>query len=230
VSKLLIVDDDQELLTVLVGFLSQQKHTVEVAINGFSAMDLLAVSEFDAIVLDVGLPDINGIELCQELRARKNLTPIIMLTGLSSIDDKEKGLDCGADDYLTKPFSFKELAARINALIRRYSRVYSEVLTSGEIVLDPKKHQVTKGGHAVHLLPIDFALLEFFMRNPQQSFSNEAIVAKVWPSDSEATDDAVRSAVRRLRVHFDDPSGESKSIIENQKRVGYRFLGRGHCG
>jgi DNA-binding response OmpR family regulator len=223
VAKLLVVDDDAELATVIAGFLTKQSHTVDVALNGRSAFDILAVSGYDAIILDLDLPDINGMEICAQLRASKNRTPIIMLTGRSSVDDTATGLDCGADDYLTKPFSLKELSSRVKALIRRSTNVYSNVLKCADIELDPTSHRVTKAGKPIHLLPIDFALLEFFMRHPQQVFSNNALLAKVWTADTEATDDAIRSSVRRLRQQLDDGDDEGSSIIENQRRIGYRL-------
>jgi DNA-binding response OmpR family regulator len=225
VAKLLVVDDDIELATVIAGFLTKQNHTVDTAADGRSAFDLLAVSGYDAIVLDLDLPDVSGIDICTRLRGAKNTTPIIMLTGRSSIDDKEIGLDCGADDYLTKPFSLKELSARLKSLIRRSTNVCSNQLRCADIELDPTNHTVTKAGKPVHVLPIDFALLEFFMRHPQQVFSSNALLANVWASESEATDEAIRSSVRRLRQQLDDGGDEGSSIIENQRRVGYRFRG-----
>lgn len=224
-SKILVVDDDLELTTIIAGYLSRQNHKVETACDGRSALDILAVSGFDVIVLDVDMPDISGIQVCTQLRDSGTRTPIIMLTGRASISDKTQGLDCGADDYLTKPFSLSELYSRVNALIRRYSSTYTTTLKCTDIVLDFANHTVTKAGVLVHLLPIDFALLEFFMRHPLQTFSKEVLISRVWDSDTEATDDAIRSSIKRLRQKLDNGADEESSIIETQRRVGYRFVG-----
>jgi len=225
VAKFLVVDDDIDLTVVIAGFLTRLNHTVETAADGTSALGMLAVSGFDAIVLDLDLPDINGMEICSRLRSSDNNTPIIMLTGHTSMDDKLTGLDCGADDYLTKPFSLRELSSRLNALVRRTTNTYTPVLKCRDIELDLFNHTVSKGGQELHLLPIDFSLLEFFMRHPKQFFSKEVLLARVWTSDTEATDNAIRSAVKRLRQKLDDESNEEFSIIENNRRVGYRFVG-----
>ncbi len=224
-SKILVVDDDAELVTIIAGYLGRQNHKVETAYDGRAALDILAVSGFDVIVLDLDMPEIDGIEVCSQLRSSGIRTPIIMLTGRSSIGDKTQGLDCGADDYLTKPFSLSELYSRVNALIRRYTNVYTNTLKCTDIVLDPANHTVTKAGEPIHLLPIDFALLEFFMRHPHQTFSKEVLIKRVWDSDTEATDDAIRSSIKRLRQKLDNGADEDSSIIETQRRVGYRFVG-----
>ena len=222
-AKILVVDDDTELSTIIAGFLTQRNYIVETVADGRSALDVLAVSGYDVIVLDLELPYVNGIDVCAQLRASNNTTPIIMLTGKSSLGEKLTGLDCGADDYLTKPFSLKELAVRIKALIRRSNASYASVLKHSDLELDPMTHTLTKAGKPVHLMPIDFALLEFFMSHPNQVFSNDTLLARVWTSDTEATDDAIRSAVRRLRQKLDDGQDEASSIIENHRRIGYQF-------
>jgi len=224
-AKILIVDDDTDLVQVIDSFLANQHYTVDTAGDGAEATLLLVENQYDAIVLDLHMPQIGGIELCTKLRAEGNMTPIIMLTGKGHIDDKEQGLDCGADDYLTKPFSLKELSARIRALIRRASNSPSNTLVLRDIALDPAHHKVTKAGKEVHLLPVDFALLEFLMRNPKKVFNGDALLAKVWASEAEATNDSVRSAIKRLRQKLDDDENESCSIIENIRRVGYRIRG-----
>jgi len=184
----------------------------------------LAINGFDAIILDLDLPDISGIEVCGGLRATNNNTPIIMLTGRTAIEDKSTGLDCGADDYLTKPFSLKELSSRLNALVRRATSQYIKTFKVADIELDPINHTLTKAGQPVHMLPIDFALLEFFFRDPLQTFSKDALLARVWHSETEATDDAVRSSVKRLRKILDGSTDADASMIETYRRVGYRFV------
>jgi DNA-binding response OmpR family regulator len=178
---------------------------------------------FDVIVLDWDLPKITGLEILKRFRMKKGTTPIIMLTGKGTISDRESGLDGGADDYLTKPFSLRELSARIRALLRRPSEVKSNVLTVGKFILDPVKHRVTKNGEEMQLLPRDFALLEFFMRNVDVVFSTDALLQRVWEDDTDATSDALRTAIKRLRKKLDDGEDETKSVIENIPRVGYRM-------
>jgi two-component system OmpR family response regulator len=175
------------------------------------------------VILDWDLPRMTGVEICSKYRANKGVTPILMLTGKSQIADKEQGLDAGADDYLPKPFHMRELSARIRALGRRPTTVASNVLTVGSLELDPTKHRLCKNGQDIHLLPKDFALLEFLMRHPDEIFSSEAILQRVWNLDTEATSDAVRTSVKRLRKKLDDSDDEDNSIIENVRRIGYRL-------
>jgi DNA-binding response OmpR family regulator len=149
--------------------------------------------------------------------------PILMLTGKDSMADKIAGLDVGADDYLTKPFSLKELSARVRALLRRPAVVVSNVLELGSLRLDTQKHRLTKDGAEIQLMPRDFALLEFFMRNPDIVFSSEALLNRVWNDESEAGSDALRTSIKRLRKKLDSGDNEADSVIENIPRVGYRF-------
>ncbi len=139
------------------------------------------------------------------------------------MSDKETGLDAGADDYLTKPFDLRELVARIRAMLRRRTVAASSVLTYKLIELDPQSHKVTRAGQPVHVLPRDFALLEFLMRHPNEIFAVESLLLRVWESDSEASPEGLRVAVRRLRRALDTSEDLSESIIENVSRVGYRL-------
>jgi DNA-binding response OmpR family regulator len=144
-----------------------------------------------------------------------------MLTGRGSISDKEAGLDSGADDYLTKPFNMKELSARIRAMLRRSTSQPSNVLTTGDLVVDPGKYKVLRKGVEIQLLPREFALLEFFMRHPDEVFSAEALLQRVWHSESEATSDALRTCIKRLRQKIDN--SDEDSVIQTIPRVGYRL-------
>lgn len=223
-AKVFIVDDDAELISVVTNFLTIQGYLVESAPDGATAFDYLAVSKYDIIVLDLGLPDISGLEICRRLRSAGVATPVIMLTGKSAIADKEDGFNTGADDYLTKPFSLKELVIRIKALMRRPAVYISNILKSGDIELNTENRTITRSGQEIHLSPIEIALLELFMRHPQQFFSTEALLARVWPTDKESTDEAVRASIKRLRRKIDGADvDESQSHIESNRRVGYRF-------
>jgi DNA-binding response OmpR family regulator len=197
-------------------------YLVEAVHNGIDGSDMLKLGGFDLVVLDWDLPGKPGIEILRESRQRGDKTPIIMLTAKSMIDDKEKGLDFGADDYLTKPFAMRELAARIRAALRRPAGFHSQVLKAGEIELDLTEHRVKKAGVEIHLQPKDFALLEFLMRHPNRIFSSDVLLARVWESESEASADALRTSIKRIRRALDAKDvDESASIIKNIPRVGY---------
>jgi len=220
-SKILLVEDDAELTAMIAEWLSFERHMVEIVHNGRDATDRLRNCHYDIIILDWSLPDANGLEICRSYRSEQGTTPIIMLTGRGSITDKEAGLDSGADDYLTKPFNMKELSARIRALLRRATAQPSNVLKAGELTVDPGKYKVLKSGVEIQLLPREFALLEFFMRHPDEVFSAEALLQRVWHSESEATSDALRTCIKRLRQKID--ASEDDSIIQTIPRVGYRL-------
>ncbi len=223
-AKILLIEDDTCLAATIDEWLRVERHCVEIAYDGKSGWDFLQASKFDLVILDWNLPFTPGIDLCRKFRAVHGSAPIIMLTGRCTISEKEEGLDSGADDYLTKPFSFKELAARIRALLRRPPDLLNGVLTSGDITLDPVKHQVIRGKKEVYILRQDFALLEFLMRNPTQVFSTTTLLHRVWSSDSEAAGDAIRSSIKRLRQKLDDKNAnEASSIIENVPKIGYRI-------
>lgn len=209
-------------MTIIDG-LGLERHTVEHADSGSDAVDLLKVADYDVIVLDWNLPGLTGIEVLKKYRSQGGKAPVLMLTGKGEIRDKEEGFDTGADDYLTKPFDIRELVARIRALLRRRSVEPSSTLTVRDVELDPVKHRVKKAGKEVHLLPRDFSLLEFFMRHPDDVFSAETLLARVWQFDSEASPEGLRASIRRIRKAIDGGEDLSQSIIENISRVGYRL-------
>jgi DNA-binding response OmpR family regulator len=160
--------------------LQRESHVVEVAVDGQEAVDMLEIGQFDIVVLDRMLPFLTGTEVCQQMRKRGDATPVLMLTALDSIEDRVEGLDAGADDYLSKPFAFAELSARIRALTRRRGEVTGPVLEVEDLVLDPAKHEVTRSGHVIDLTPKEFALLEFLMQHPGQVLSRSQIMDQVW--------------------------------------------------
>jgi DNA-binding response OmpR family regulator len=220
-AKILLIEDDVDLTIVIQGWLASHSHIVEVVHNGNDGMYSMRVCEYDVIILDWELPEMSGIDILKQYRNEGGKTPVIMLTGKRSIDDKETGLDLGADDYLTKPFHMKELAARVRSLLRRGTNVQTNVLHVGDIMLDTTQHRVTRNGINVQLLPREFALLEFLMRHPGEVFSSDALLQRVWDSESEATVEAIRTCVKRLRQKLD--ANEEDSLIETIARVGYRL-------
>jgi DNA-binding response OmpR family regulator len=223
VAKILLVEDDGDLAKTIADFLGREKHTVEIVHDGLDGAEMLKFNNFDVLVLDWDLPGISGVEILARYRAAGGKAPTIMLTGRQKMDEKEEGLDSGADDYLTKPFSLRELSARIRALLRRPTELVGNVLKVQDITLDPEKHRVTKGDVEIKLTPKDFALLEFFMRHPDELFAVETIVSRVWLQDEEASPDALRVAIRRLRKAFGETGESGDSVIENVARVGYRL-------
>lgn len=223
-AKVLIVEDDPDLCVALSDSLTDDEHhTVEVFQNGHDFLDAVKASEYDVIILDWELPDLSGVDILKKFRSSGGMTPVIMLTGKNELADKELGLDSGADDYLTKPFHLQELAARIRSLLRRPPVMQSRILHYGDLSLDPTNHRISRGGQDLRLSPRDFALLEFFMRHPTQIFSGDALLARVWNYDSDATVEGLRVAIRRIRKVVDRDDDVNKSMIENVARVGYRL-------
>jgi len=222
-AKILLAEDDIDLAAMVSGWLTSERFTVEVAHDGAFAADLLRLSNYDVVVLDWDLPNRSGIEILREYRDGGGAAPVIMLTGKAATSDKQTGLDLGADDYLTKPFDIKELGARIRALLRRPALINSAVLKVGDIELDTAKYRVLRNGAEIHLLPRDFALLEFLLRHKDQVFSAEALISRVWVSDSDASPEGLRTAIKRIRKKIDDGNEDSQSLIENIPKVGYRL-------
>jgi DNA-binding response OmpR family regulator len=220
-SKILIVEDEEDLAVQVRDWLARDHHTVEMVHNGSQAVDTLAVSKYDLIILDWLLPGLDGVEVCKRYRSMGGKTPILMLTAKAAIEDKEKGLDSGADDYLSKPFHLKELSARVRALIRRTSSMSGPTLEVAGIVLDPTSRTVTKDGEPVHLERKEFNLLEFLLRNANKTFSAEALLDRVWESGSLASPDAIRTYIKALRKKIDRPG--KTSIITTVHGVGYKL-------
>lgn len=217
-AKLLLVEDEIDLAKQLEDWFKREQHTVDVVHSGQDALNHLKVSKYDLVILDWMLPHLSGLEVLQHMRSRNNRTPVIMLTAKDSEDDKERGLDSGADDYVTKPFSLRELSARTRAALRRSSQAAKTVLTAGEIELDPISRTVSKSNVELHLEPKEFNLLEFFMRHPQQVFSADALIDRVWPSDTLVSTDAIRTYIKILRKKLDN-----ERVIQNVRGVGYKF-------
>jgi DNA-binding response OmpR family regulator len=221
VAKILLVEDEEELRGGMLELLSAQNYLVDAAEDGMKALELLAINDYDVIILDWNVPHMTGPEICRKYRNGGGKAAVIMLTGNRTVDHKETGLDAGADDYLTKPVHHRELLAQVRASLRRTSG-FSDVLKTGGLVLDPGKHSVTLNDENVDLLPKEFALLEFLMRHPNTVFSPEALMERVWPSDSETSPDMIRKYVSRLREKI-DKKGSDSSYIRTVHGVGYRF-------
>ncbi|MBX9687978.1 MAG: response regulator transcription factor [Candidatus Obscuribacterales bacterium] len=218
-AKILVVEDSADILEMVKLTLESEHYSVETAANGDDGWFYLSSYDYDLAILDWQMPGKAGIDMIREYRSLGGKTPILLLTGLTSFANKEEGLDGGADDYLTKPFNVRELCARVRALLRRSNRETDNKLRGGGIELDPVSYVVTMSGAPVDLQPKEFQLLEFFMRHPNKVFDQEAVLNRVWPSDSEATVQALRSTLRRLRTKI-DPDGK---VIKTVHGVGYIF-------
>jgi len=221
--QILFVEDDKDLSAVVNEWLTADGYTVELAHDGLTGWEFLRQYNYDVVILDWNLPGLSGPEMCNRYRAGGGVAPVIMLTAKSQITEKMEGFDSGVDDYLTKPFNLKELSARLRALLRRPQAVVTNVIINGYIELDVVKRRITKGGVEVHLLPRDFELLEFLMRHLDEVFSSEALLQRIWGSDAEATSDALRTSIKRLRQKLDLSDSDAQSFIENIPRVGYRL-------
>ena len=222
-AKILFVEDDAGLAAMVVEWLSCQHHSIEHLVDGQQGLNYLQYGKYDLAIIDWNVPGTNGLDICKQHRQKGGATPIIMLTARGAELDKENGLDSGADDYLTKPFSVKELSARIRALLRRPNTVVANVLQIKDLTLDPVKHTLHRDGKEIHLLPREFTLLEFFMRHPDELFSSDALLDRIWHSDSEATPDAVRTCMKRLRRKIDGSTDEEKSYIKTVAKLGYKM-------
>jgi DNA-binding response OmpR family regulator len=219
--RVLLVEDDPGLSAIIrTGFAEQGIQVVAVSTYADGLMKAM-LGSLDVIVLDVMLPGGNGFDLCRELRAREVATPILMLTARDTVDDRVAGLEVGADDYLTKPFAFRELLARVRALGRRRGAPLPETLRSGDLEVDLQAHRVRRAGKAIELTAKEFALLEFFILHKGQVVDRAAITAHVWDENHDPFTNVLEVLVRRLRRKIDDeyPS----KLIQTLRGAGYRF-------
>lgn len=220
-SKFLVVDDDQVLCSLIKEWFGEKKIMVECANDGASAIEYLSAYGYDVIILDWNLPDISGIEILKKFRRDGGMTPVLMLTGQSAIDEKELGFDSGADDYLTKPFNIKELAARIKALQRRPEKLVQDSLTVGPLKLEPATCQVFKNGIEVKLSPREYSLMEFLMRHPNTVFTSEQLLNRVWSAEDGSSGEIVRTSIKRLRKRIEEEG--TPTLIENLYGIGYKL-------
>ncbi len=220
-ANILLVEDDTTEGNIISDFLTKELHSVVYVPNGRDALQQARDFSFDLIVLDLGLPDLSGIEVLTTLRAEGLAVPVLILTGRNRSEEIISGLDCGADDYLTKPFNIMELAARVRSLLRRSSGSVTDILKYGYVCLDAQNHRVTISGGEVSLLPKEFALLEYMLRNPNRVFSADALLKNVWKSGEEGGPELVRTCMSRLRQRLEVEGLDS--IIETVYGVGYRL-------
>jgi DNA-binding response OmpR family regulator len=219
--RLLLVEDNPRLQLTLRKSLLEAGYAVDVAANGEDAEAMGGAAPYDVVVLDVMLPGRDGLQVCREWRNRGLRMPILMLTARDTVQDRVRGLDCGADDYLVKPFALDELLARIRALLRRDLPRKEGSLRVGDLVADSATHFVERRGRPIELTAKEYALLEYFMRHPDHILPRERLEQHVWSYDFEGTSNVVDVYVRRLRRKIDDP--EPIKLLETVRGAGYRL-------
>jgi two-component system OmpR family response regulator len=221
--RILVVEDSVKMAAVLKRGLEEEGYAVDVAATGEDGLWMAKENPNDVIVLDVMLPDLDGFEVCRRLRESGQWAPVLMLTARDGIPDRVRGLDAGADDYLTKPFSFTELAARTRALLRRGASERPAQLTAGDLTLDPATRTTYRGDVSVSLSAKEFAVLEYFMRHPGEVLSRSRLIEHVWDFAYEGGSNIVDVYVRYLREKIDRPFGTHS--IETVRGIGYRLRG-----
>lgn len=217
--RVLLVEDEVRLAALIANQLAELKLNVRVEHHGSAGLDAALSEPFDVIILDVVLPGVDGFSICRELRRRKVTSPIMMLSARGVTEDRVRGLDSGADDYLTKPFDFAELSARVRALLRRQPSAAALVLTVGDLQLDPVARSVHRGSRKLELTQKEFALLEYFMRNPDQVLTRAMIGEQVWDFTWDRMTNVIDVYVNHLRRKLED-AGESR-VIHAVRGVGY---------
>jgi len=223
--QILVVEDEHRMAKLLHQGLTEEGHCVTLAANGRDGLDLANGGHFDVIVLDVMLPGLDGLEVSRRLRGRSNQTPILMLTARDANRDVVTGLDAGADDYLTKPFSFEVLLAHLRAVARRGPIARGVRLRVGPLTLDPATHEVRRDGKTLAVSRTEFSLLEMLMRNAGRVISRDALIAGVWGWDAEVENNTLDVFVHLLRGKV-EPTG-SPRVIHTVRGIGYRLLD--HC-
>jgi two-component system, OmpR family, response regulator len=220
---ILVVEDEQRLAYLLRRVLLEERHTVDLAHDGNAGLGLALSDTYDAVILDLMLPGVDGLEICSQLRAEHITTPVLMLTARGAIEDRVKGLNVGADDYLTKPFAMEEFLARVNALLRRRERHFDETLqlSIGDLILDLVRHEARRDGRIIDLTAKEFALLEYLMRHPGRVLTRTQIVDAVWRYDLDALSNVVDIYIHYLRDKIDQ--GFSHPLIKTVRGVGYKI-------
>ena len=219
--RILVVEDEKRLAEVIKKGLVEEGYSVDVAYDGAEGQYMAENASYDLVILDIMLPKKDGVTICQELRTRGINIPILMLTAKDSVEDRVKGLDSGADDYLVKPFAFSELVARVRALLRREALSKASKLQVGDLVMDTLTREVWRGDKKIELTTKEYALLEYFMRHPNMVVTRTMLMEKVWDYDFEGLSNVIDVYIRRLRLKLDEEGEES--IIETVRGAGYRL-------
>ena len=217
--RILLAEDDADLSKIIIKKLTAEGNTVDGCSDGWEALGYIEAADYDVVILDIIMPEMDGLAVVQSLRNRGNLTPVIFLTAKDTVSDKVRGLDTGANDYMTKPFSFDELNARIRAVTRTVSRNPSNLYTLSDLTLDTRTHVVTRGGKQIALTTREYMLLEYLLRNKNRVLSRHKIEDSVWSYDYEGGTNVVDVYISYLRKKIDD--GFEQKLIHTVHGIGY---------
>jgi two-component system OmpR family response regulator len=220
--KILLVEDDDWITELLVEALVEQRYVVDSAIDGAAAWELLITFTYDLVILDLMLPKLNGVSLCQKLRRAGYTVPVLMLTAKDTSADKVTGLDVGADDYVIKPFDLPELLARVRALLRRGSTIAPPILEAGNLHLDPATCEVSYADQCISLTPKEYSLLELFLRHPRRVLRPDEILEHLWASEDPPGKETIKTHLRSVRQKL-RAAGATDEIIETIYGLGYRL-------
>lgn len=217
--KILVVEDERDLNRIITKHLKKNNYSVDSCFDGQEALDFISYSEYDLIITDIMMPNVDGYEFIDKLRANKNNTPVIMLTAKDRLEDKIVGLDSGADDYIVKPFEFDELLARIRVLMRRNYGLATNIIQIEEVTLDLAKKQVAKSGEIIDLTGKEYEVLEYLMKNKGSILSRDQILNHVWDYEYEGASNIVDVIIKNIRKKLD--RGEGNTIIYTKRGLGY---------
>jgi DNA-binding response OmpR family regulator len=224
--KVLIVEDEHKIANLIMQGLEQERFVVDVAYDGTSGFDFASSEPYDVIILDRLLPGTDGLEICKKLRASGIHTPILMLTAKGQLSDKVEGLNSGADDYLTKPFAFEELLARIKALVRRPKATMSNILEVEDLSLNIDTYEIKRGKEQITLSSKEFSLLEYLMRHENKTLAKAQIINHVWSYEANILPNTVEVFIGYLRNKVDRPFKDKKNLIQTVRGFGYKIGGR----
>jgi len=219
--RVLVIEDHVRMAELIERGLRRESYAVDVARTAERGVRLASANDYDALVLDLILPDADGFEVLRRVRASGQRTPVLVLTARDAVDDRVRGLDAGADDYLTKPFAFPEFLARIRALVRREPVPHPPILSLGDLTLDPARREVRRGTSPIELTPKEFALLHLFMRNPGIVLSRDRLIEHAWDVAYQGESNVVDVYIRYLREKIDRPFG--RRSLETVRGLGYRL-------
>lgn len=224
--KILVVEDEHKIANSIKKGLEQETYVVDVAFTGDEGFDLASTEEYDVVILDLMLPGMDGLQITSKLRDQQVHTPILLLTAKSQTEDKVTGLNAGADDYLTKPFAFEELLARVRALSRRPKSGIRSTLEFEDLTLDTLNYQVKRAGKEIQLSSKEYALLEYLMRHPNQVLTKEQIISHIWDYDADVLPNTVEVYIGYLRNKIDKPFSKSATLIQTVRGFGYKLSSR----
>ena len=219
--RILVVDDDRRLCSVIKRGLLEETYAVDVAYDGEEGEYMGEVNPYDLIILDIMMPKKDGIEMCKELRSKRINTPILMLTAKDAVEDRVRGLDAGADDYMVKPFSFNELLARVRALLRREAVTKSPEIKLGDLVLNTLTREVRRGDRTIELTTKEYVILEYFMRHHNVVVTRTMLEEHAWDYDFDSLSNLIDVYIRRLRRKLDE--NENESVLQTVRGAGYRL-------